>query len=238
MAKYEKWLGAGLGWALTGNPLGGLLGFLTGHLVGQDAKENGNVTQGISEFEMNLVVLASRLIKIDGEVELEEINFTKNFLDTHFDEKYSAQRVNIINHCLQKEYDLGKACDLLRMYATPGTRTQVIRFLFDLAQSDGELNERENYFIFKIAGYLNVNDVEFRKIRGEQTTTTLSVYELFGVTNEAPFAEIRNRYRKLVLKYHPDKNAHLTEKEKKELAHKFVQIQEAYDRIKEARGEK
>ena len=35
MSKYEKWLGAGLGWALTGNPLGGLVGFLTGHLAEQ-----------------------------------------------------------------------------------------------------------------------------------------------------------------------------------------------------------
>ena len=31
----------------------------------------------------------------------------------------------------------------------------------------GELNERENYFVFKVAGYLNVNDVEFRKIKTE-----------------------------------------------------------------------
>ena len=118
---------------------------------------------------MNLVVLASHLVKIDGAVRLEEINFMKTFLDTHFDEKYSTQRLTIINHCLQKEYDLNRACSLIRKYSTPATRTQVVRFLFDLAASDGELNERENYFIFKIAGFLNVNDVEFRKIKDEQT---------------------------------------------------------------------
>ena len=44
--------------------------------------------------------------------------------------------------------------------------------------------------------------------------------------------EIRTAYRKLVLKYHPDRNKDAGEEEKKKFARKFQQIQEAYEKIK------
>src|SRR4051812_36610258 len=186
MAKYEKWLGAGFGWAMTGNPIGGLLGFIAGSFIEKGNKaEAKKALEGLSEFETNLIVLATHLIKIDGNVSLEEISFTRNFLNTHFDEKHADQRTLVFNHCLQKEYDLNVVCDQLRMYAQPSTRIQVVRFLFDLAMSDGELNERENYFIFKIAGYLTINDVEFRKIKAEHLEQNISVYEILGVSRAA-----------------------------------------------------
>src|ERR1019366_6914170 len=100
----------------------------------------------------NLMIIGSYLIKIDGAISKTEIAFVQNFLDAHFEEKYSVERARILTHCLQKEYDLNVACDQIRLYTQQGTRIQVIHFLFDLALSDGKLNERENYFIFRIAG--------------------------------------------------------------------------------------
>lgn len=237
MAKYEKWLGASLGWLLTGNPVGGLLGFIVGSFIERGNQSEANsLLEGISEFEANLLVLASHLIKIDGNATLKEISFTENFLNAHFDEKHSDKRAQMLSHCLVHEYDLSVACDQLRMYESYSTCVQVVRFLFDLAMSDGELNERENYFIFRIAGYLNINDVEFRKIKTEHTQENISVYEILGVKKETSLAEIRNVYRQLVLKYHPDRNAHLSEAEKKKLAAKFQQIKEAYEAIKREKG--
>ena len=237
MAKYEKWLGAGLGWMVTGNPIGGLLGFIAGSFIEKGNKsEAQHILDGLSEFETNLLVLASHLIKIDGKISLEEISFTRNFLDTHFDGKLSDKRAQVLNHCLQKEYDLNVVCDQLRMYAQHSSRVQVVRFLFDLAMSDGELNERENYFIFKVAGYLTVNDVEFRRIKAEHLEQTISEYEILGVRKDATLIEIRNVYRQLVLKYHPDRSSHLSESEKKKLALKFQQIKEAYENIKKQKG--
>src|SRR6202012_3968987 len=108
---------------------------------------------------VNLMVIASYLIKIEGRPSTAEINFTEGFLNTHFDEQYATQRSGILHHCLQKEYNLNAACGQIRLYSQQSTKVQVIRFLIDLAQSDGAMTERENYFIFRIAGYLNVNDV-------------------------------------------------------------------------------
>ena len=83
-----------------------------------------------------------------------------------------------------------------------------------------------------------MNDVNFRKIKGEHLEVNVSVYDMLGVNKDMQFSEIRATYRKLVLKYHPDRNKDMTEEQKKNLARKFQQIQEAYEKIKIERGGK
>lgn len=237
--RYEKWLGAGLGWAVTGNPIGGLLGFIAGTLIERGNKnEAEKFADGVTEFELNLIVLASHLIKIDGKVSLAEINFLQQFLDTHFDEKLSAKRQQIISHCLNKEYDLDVACNQIRMNTPHATHIQVVRFLFDMALCNGELNERENYFVFRLAGYLNVNDVDFKRLKTEHTEVKVSAYEVLGVKKEMSLEEIRMAYRKSVLKVHPDRNKDVSEEERKKLTAQFQKIQEAYEEIKQERSVK
>jgi DnaJ like chaperone protein len=233
MAKYEKWLGASLGWMLTGNPIGGLLGFFAGTMMQGDTKnKKSEPIKGVSEFEVNLMVIASHLIKLDGHISAAEVAFTEKFLNTHFDEAYADERSRLFQYCLQKEYDLNAACGQVRMYTQLNTKVQVVRFLVDLATCDGEITERKNYFIFRIAGYLNVNDVEYRKIKLENINYVQDAYEILGVTVEMSYPEIRTTYRRLVLKYHPDRNKDASEEEKKKLGRKFQQIQEAYQKIK------
>lgn len=240
MAKYEKWLGAGLGWMVTGNPLGGLLGFLAGSMADKTAN---SVTgkESVSDFEVNLLILSSYLIKLDGKVSSQAVTFVHRFMAEHFGEKFTDKRKNILTHCLEKEYDLNVACEQLRMYTKHSTRVQIIRFLFDLATSDGEVTERKNFFIFKIAGYLNINDVEFKRLKGEPGTidasTLAKCYEVLGVSSNTEIAKITTAYRKLVLQYHPDRNQHLTELDKKEMSTKLQQVKEAYEKIKAARNQ-
>jgi len=51
-------------------------------------------------------------------------------------------------------------------------------------------------------------------------------YQILGVSKDASFDEVKQSYRKLVLKYHPDKNPD----EKKEVAEeKFKKITQAYE---------
>lgn len=229
MPKYEKWLGAGIGWMVTGNPLGGILGFLAGnYLTDKNKSDAQKLSSGISELEVNILVLASHLIKIDGKISSSEISFTTSFLDEHFDPQLSQERAQVLHHCLHKEYDLGIVCDQIRIYTKLHTRIQVVRFLLELAKCDGELNQQENYFIFRVAGYMNVNDVEFRKLKSEISETMLNYYDVLEVTKTASPEEVRRSYRKLVLKYHPDRNKTLSDAEKKKLTEKLLAIQEAY----------
>ena len=54
-------------------------------------------------------------------------------------------------------------------------------------------------------------------------------YEILGVDRNVTDEELKKRYRKLAVKYHPDKWVNGTEEEKKEAEVKFKEISEAYD---------
>jgi len=62
------------------------------------------------------------------------------------------------------------------------------------------------------------------------TTTKTDYYELLGVRRKAPAKEIRQAYRKLARKYHPDLNPG-----DKAAEEKFKQLQEAYDVLSDSK---
>lgn len=55
-------------------------------------------------------------------------------------------------------------------------------------------------------------------------TTKRDYYDILGVSKQSPAADIKSAYRKLAVKWHPDKN-----KNKKEAEEKFKEISEAYE---------
>jgi len=61
--------------------------------------------------------------------------------------------------------------------------------------------------------------------------TTESLYNILGVQRKASPDELKKQFRKLSLKYHPDRNnkKHITEAEKKKLTEKYQTITAAYD---------
>ncbi|CRG94114.1 DnaJ protein, putative [Plasmodium gallinaceum] len=54
-------------------------------------------------------------------------------------------------------------------------------------------------------------------------------YEILNVEINATIEEIKKSYKKIILQYHPDKNAHLSEEQQKKYTNIFRKIQEAYE---------
>jgi DnaJ like chaperone protein len=61
-------------------------------------------------------------------------------------------------------------------------------------------------------------------------------YEVLGVEESATDDEVKKAYRKLAVRYHPDKVASMGEEFQKGAKEKFQRLQEAYDNIKKSRG--
>ena len=54
-------------------------------------------------------------------------------------------------------------------------------------------------------------------------------YEVLGVNKNATEEEIKKAYKKLAIKYHPDRQSGKSDEEKKEAEEKFKQCAEAYE---------
>lgn len=214
--------------------MGSMIGYAAGEQIGRPSKKYSK-TAHTSEFETNLILLASALIKADGHVTREEMDFVRGFFIDHFDPAHIEEKMAILQHCLERQYDTRKACDDLRLSCSMSTRLQIVHFLFDIAIADTGLSQQERNVIFAIAGWLNINDVEFNRIR-QSYITEVKRYNIFGLPHTASFDEIKAAYRRLVLEYHPDRNIDLSPAEQKAAAEKFHKVQEAFEQIKAERG--
>ena len=90
--------------------------------------------------------------------------------------------------------------------------------------------------IEKIAGYLNIARGGFVSIKAMFFKNTNTAYKILDVDPKATDAELKKAYRKMAVKYHPDKLGHLGDDFKKASKEKFLKVKEAYETIKKERG--
>jgi DnaJ like chaperone protein len=65
---------------------------------------------------------------------------------------------------------------------------------------------------------------------------TNSAYKILEVDPSVTNDELKKAYRKMAMKYHPDKVSHLGEDFRKTADEKFKKVNEAYEKIKKERN--
>ncbi|GIR12004.1 MAG: hypothetical protein CM15mP23_05790 [Cryomorphaceae bacterium] len=58
------------------------------------------------------------------------------------------------------------------------------------------------------------------------------------ITSSASDSDVKRAYRKMAMKYHPDKLSELSQAQQKMGKEKFLKVQEAYEAIKKKEGSK
>lgn len=253
MAKVQfgKWLGGGLGWAL-GGPLGGILGFALGAAIDAagsttvDVSQNQYDTGGASyssgnrshvgDFTASLLVLSAAVMKSDGKVMQSELEYVKKFLARQFGEVNAQQQLSMLKEILKQEIPLHQVCIQIKQYMPHSERLQIIHYLFGISKADNHVHEQELHTIHTIANYLGVSAADFNSLKAMYFRDTGSDYKILEIETTATDEEVKKAYRKMAVKFHPDKVAALGEEVQKAANEKFQKVQQAFENIKKQRG--
>ena len=241
----NKWLFGAIGWALFG-PLGGIIGFLVGASLGSKAEKqyskydynrvNYTNQEQRNSFLISLLVVSTAVMKADGKVLKSELEYVKAFVKSNFGEVAVAESLRIIKELLDKNIDIPQVCAQIKVFMPSSQRLQFYHYLAGIAQADGNFSTSERKILLDIATYLAINKADAESILAMYGSKSYNPYTVLEISQDATDEEIKKAYRRLAVKYHPDKVENLGEDIKHGAEEKFKKIQEAYEQIKKERG--
>ena len=258
-----KWSLTILGGCIGGLP-GGLVGYWLGSTLEKTKSKpagTGTVeteTGSLRDADVSLVLLVAAVLKADGAVRQSELTAVKQFLAGNYSEEDGKKILALLRDLVKPTttIDLEPACDIIREHTDYTTRYHMVDFLFRLALADGEFDGEENKTVQTIARRLGINHSDYismftRHTRGHSGrnqhsshTNSRSTYtpppksdpyKVLGIERTATDEEVRKAYRRMAMRYHPDKVESLGEEMKKNATEQFRAINEAYETIKSER---
>ena len=238
---WGKWLWGGLGWAL-GGPIGGILGFALGSLnenqadvlQGDDTSSRRLSTPG--DFGTALLVLCAALMKADNKLLKSELEFVKQFFTRQFGAEYTRERMLLFREMLKQDISLEPVCLQIKQHLNYSSRLEMLHLLFGLAVADNEVTDDELELLNKISSLIGLSTEDFISLKAMFVKDKNAFYKMMEIETTATDEEVKKAYRKMAMKYHPDKVHHLGPEFQKDAQEKFRKINTAYEEIKKQRG--
>ncbi len=248
-----KWLFlSGLGYAI-GGPIGLLIaqvvtllsdGLATALPPGDntDAAPTGQrtytrrATQG--DIRVSILVLVACVLKADGIVRKSELNVVKKYLLQTYGEEAALEALQVLKKLLEQNIDHIAVATQIRQNVNYSTRLTILQFLLNLAYADGVYAPSEERLIEQISATMGLSDSDYRSllaVYGKAQSPDWA-YQALEITASATNEEVKKAYRRMAMKYHPDKVAAAGEDVKQKANEKFRAINEAYEKIKKERG--
>ncbi len=243
MSNYGKLIGAGLGWAL-GGPIGAIIGFVAGTFLDSTTvltthsydEEIPRHHTGKGDFAMSLLVLSAAVMKADGKILKSELEYVKVFFVRQFGVSRTQELMKILKEILLKEIPMQDVCAQIQYNMQYPLRLQLLHYLFGIAGADSAISTDEIHLLEKIAHYLGIGNNDFESITAMFRINSESHYKILEIEKTATNDEVKKAYRKMAVKYHPDKVTHLGDEFQKAAKEKFQKVQQAYEKIKKERG--
>ena len=211
-------------------------GAVLGYLIGSFFKSGVNKISN-KEFELNLLALASLVIKADGKVTQNELDFVRRYFVSAYGKMRANEVFKIFNQNIKnKGISLNKISTLFNTALNYESRLQVIHFLFGIAKADGNISKLEIEKLLEFSNLFKLSYSDFLSIKAMFIEETDNAYKILELEKSATNDQIKKSYRDLAKKHHPDKVQHLGDAYVKAAQDKFQKIQKAYQNIKVERG--
>ncbi len=203
-----------------------------------------------------LIALMAKVAKADGgvcELEAEMLKHTFTDISSHFENSTEIrEKLKQIYNQEKKTFDntLDIAQKLLKLTKNDyQKRAKILEYLLNLAFIDKNFSEAEQMICEDIANALEIKPADFNQMvnnfknfyasQAQNNATTLEqAYKILESTKEDDDKTIKNNYRKLVKKHHPDiiSGQGASQNIIDEATKKLQEINEAYEMIKKSRN--
>ena len=231
---------------------GAIVGFMIGSYVdyAYGAEETTSYNQGSfnsyggyqtnqvhpSDFKNSLLILIAAVMKADGVAMKSELDLVKSMLLRTYGEQESRNMLLQLREYLKKEHNLNQVCRNLRNRMSYSPRLELVHILFRISRADGIISEAEISLIQQVATQLGVSHTDYLSLKAMFVESADADFKILDVSNSASEDEVKKAYRKLAMRFHPDRLQGLSEGEKKSAETKFLRVQKAYENIKKKKG--
>ena len=231
---------------------GAIVGFMIGSYVdyAYGAEETTSYNQGSfnsyggyqtnqvhpSDFKNSLLILIAAVMKADGVAMKSELDLVKSMLLRTYGEQESRNMLLQLREYLKKEHNLNQVCRNLRNRMSYSPRLELVHILFRISRADGVISDAEISLIQQVATQLGVSHTDYLSLKAMFVESADADFKILDVSNSASEDEVKKAYRKLAMRFHPDRLQGLSEGEKKSAETKFLRVQKAYENIKKKKG--
>ena len=219
-------------------PLGGLAGFALGAIFDnadvQTLQQEGRTTRG--DFVVSFLVLVAAMMKADGKVLRSELDYVKKYLVTAFGMEAAREALAMLRDLLRQDIPLRQVSMQIRQNMDYASRLQLLQMLHGISAADGQVHPEEIRVIRLVAQYMGISQNDMDSIMAVYVVDTDWAYKVLGIDRSANDEEVKKAFRKMAMKYHPDKVSYLGEDFQKIAHEKFRKVNEAYEQIKKERN--
>tara|TARA_A100001035_G_scaffold89714_1_gene69939 strand:- start:314 stop:1048 length:735 start_codon:yes stop_codon:yes gene_type:complete len=207
MTIWGKIIGSATGFAL-GGPLGALLGGVAGHALDKfKTKQKLPEKLALKQigFTIGVIVLSAKMAKADGKVTKSEIKAFKEKINVPDNEIKNVARL----------WDQAKkTTDGFEVYAkqisnllekNSSVLEELLNLLVIIAEADGKITNLEKIYLKEISNIFGFSEQDFERICSSKLDKHIDPYQTLGVLKDSPLEEIKNKWKKLAIKHHPDR---------------------------------
>ena len=235
-----KWIVGALGWAI-GGPIGALFGYKLGQMLDNSDTEQDNYDSGVdtgarNSFLVSLLVLSSYIIKADGKVLKDEVDYIRQFVRRTFGNFAVPEAMQILEGLLKQNIDIYECGRQISANMEYSQRIQLFNFLIGISKADGNVDQREIKALENVGAAIGLSAEDINSMLSIGNNSIDAAYKILEVEPTATDEEVKRAYKKQVLKHHPDRVATLGADIQKASEEKFKKIGAAYDLVCKQRG--